>query len=186
MLHFGHIHKSSYDEDSIFVYPGSINSFGFDELGPHGGLEVEINKLNNKKIKNIKFIKLDPKIFEEINLNISDINSEEELIEKIINLNLNKNNYYKLILIGKRKFEINNNKNNNNYELINLIKKNNIKNILKIKNNTMPDYDFDKLANDKTLKGIFVKEMISKISNEQYDKEQIEEAIEIGLKAIEQ
>ena len=34
----GHIHKSYYDSDKVqkIVYPGSLISLGFDELGPHG------------------------------------------------------------------------------------------------------------------------------------------------------
>ena len=97
----GHIHKANYEENkNNFIYPGSLISFGFDELGEHGFLDVEINKnnlkinknnlnnleknKNNSKInKNIKFIKIDKRIFEEIRLNISEINSEEELIERI-------------------------------------------------------------------------------------------------------
>lgn len=100
----GHIHKASYSNEDVFIYPGSINSFGFDELGPHGVLNVKMEKNNNDVKKEINFIKIDPKIFEEINLDVSEINSEEELIQKIINLKLEKNNYYKIILIGKRSF----------------------------------------------------------------------------------
>ena len=40
-------------------------------------------------------------------LDISEIYSEEELIEKINNLNLDNNIYYKIILIGNKNFEIN-------------------------------------------------------------------------------
>lgn len=186
MQHYGHIHKKTYEEGDIFVYPGSINSFGFDELGKHGAIYgiIEKNNSNNNKIKKLNFIKLDPKMFEEINLDISDINSEEELIEKIINLNLEKDNYYKIILIGKRNFEINNDKKNNNYELINLIKKNNIKNILKIKNNTQINYDLNKLIMQNNLKGIFIKEMIKKLESGFYDKDEVQKAIEIGLSVL--
>ena len=113
----GHIHKANYEENkNNFIYPGSLISFGFDELGEHGFLDVEINKnnseknnlinlkinnnnLNNSEINNnnlkinkkIKFIKVDKRIFEEIKLNISEINSEEELIEKIKNIKTERN-----------------------------------------------------------------------------------------------
>ena len=43
------------------------------------------------------------KEFAEINLDISEINSEEELIEKINTINLDENKFYKIILIGNKK-----------------------------------------------------------------------------------
>ena len=46
----GHIHKANYEENkNNFIYPGSLISFGFDELGEHGFLDVEINKNNSEK-----------------------------------------------------------------------------------------------------------------------------------------
>ena len=109
----GHIHKR--DE----FYPGSLISMGFDELGEHGFIYGEIN---NKKI-NTKFIKADKRELKEINFDISNIYSEDELIEKL-NLINTENNLYKINLIGERNFLINLD--------IKLIKKN----IIKIKNNT--------------------------------------------------
>ena len=123
----GHIHKRTEENKYNFIYPGSTISLGFDELGEHGMLDVEINKKNNNLINknNIKinFIKLDKLTFEEINLNISEINSQEELIEKINKLKLNNNSFNKIILKGTKNIEI------NTMEICKLITN---KNILKI------------------------------------------------------
>ena len=73
----GHIHKKEIREN--IVYPGSTISLGFDELGEHGIYDV---KLEKNKLE-INFDKLDEKEFQELNFNISEIFSEEELIEKI-------------------------------------------------------------------------------------------------------
>ena len=46
----------------------------------------------------------------------------------------------------------------------------------------------DKLANDTTLKGLFAKEMLQRLSDEnlsEEDKEILEKAVEIGLEALE-
>ena len=67
-------------------------------------LDIELEK---NKIANIKFIKLDERIFEEIKLDISEFNSQEEIIEKINELNLEETNNYKIILVGNKKTEIN-------------------------------------------------------------------------------
>jgi DNA repair exonuclease SbcCD nuclease subunit len=179
-LHFGHIHKPLYNLENNIIYPGSIISFGFDELGEHGILDVELNKkINNNYLEknNIKinFIKLDNRIFEELFLNISEINSLENLIEKINNLKLEENKLFKIILIGNKKFEININK------IINLIY---LKNILKIKDNTKINIDISKILEENNLKGIFLKEVLKLKEGSEYNDETIQKAIEIGLENI--
>jgi len=168
----GHIHKKNYNQDeknNKVIYPGSTISLGFDELGEHGMIVGQINK--NKL--NLEFVSLDKKEFKEIELDISEINYEEELIEKINNLKLEEKCYYKIILIGEKNIEIN--LNNIKKYLLN-------KNIIKLKNNTKTKYDLEKLSNENNLKGIFVKELLN-IKNEE-NLELIEKAIEIGLESL--
>lgn len=179
-MHFGHIHKPLYNSENNIIYPGSIISFGFDELGEHGILDVELNKkINNNYLEknNIKinFIKLDNKIFEELFLNISEINYFDNLIEKINNLKLEENKLYKIILIGNKNFEININK------IINLIF---VKNILKIKDDTKINIDILKMSEENNLKGFFLKEILEMENDTKYESETIQKAIEIGLENI--
>ena len=171
----GHIHKKDYntEENQKIVYPGSTISLGFDELSEHGMIvgDVEKNKLE------IQFVKLDDKQFTKRELNVDNIYSKEELIEKINELKIEENNYVEIILIGNRNFEI------NKYDLIRYILNNNI---IKIKDNTKIAYDLEKLENENTLKGLFIKEMNKKIKNaETEEKEIIEKSIEIGLASLE-
>jgi len=172
ILLFGHIHKLSYNNKNNINYPGSMISFGFDELGEHGMLDVELEK--DKDVK-IKFIKLDERIFEELNLDISEINSEEELIEEINNLKLEKNKMYKLILIGNKNFKINLNK------IIKLIFN---KNIIKIKNNTKLNEDIYKMIEENSLKGFFIQEILDKLKSGEIDEETMKKVIEIGLEVL--
>ena len=172
----GHIHKKDYntEENQKIVYPGSTISLGFDELGEHGMIvgDVEKNKLE------IQFVKLDDKQFTKRELNVDNIYSKEELIEKINELKIEENNYVEIILIGNRNFEI------NKYDLIKYILNNNI---IKIKDNTKIAYDLEKLENENTLKGLFIKEMNKKIKNAETEEEKeiIEKSIEIGLASLE-
>ena len=172
----GHIHKKDYntEENQKIVYPGSTISLGFDELGEHGMIvgDVEKNKLE------IQFVKLDDKQFTKRELNVDNIYSKEELIEKINELKIEENNYIEIILIGNRNFEI------NKYDLIRYISNNNI---IKIKDNTKIAYDLEKLENENTLKGLFIKEMNKKIKNAETEEEKeiIEKSIEIGLASLE-
>ena len=179
----GHIHKRMDDNKYNFIYPGSTTSSGFDELGKHGMLDVVLEKNNNEKIfenklnnTKINFIELDNRTFEELNYDISEINSEEELIEKINLLKINKNNFYKIKLIGKKNINIYTNK---------ICKLINNKNILKIKDETEIKYNLDELIKQKNLKGIFTKKMIQKKNNSDFDEERIKKIIEIGLEAFE-
>ena len=164
----GHIHKRNMEENKNIIYPGSTISLGFDELGEHG---MVVGNIEKGKV-DLEFIKLDEKEFINKELDITEINNIEELIEKINNLEILNNKLYKINLIGKRNFEI------DIYKLNKLIEN---KNIIKIKNNTKIKYDLNEIANDVTLKGIFAKEMINKLEDENINKEIIQKAIEIGM-----
>ena len=187
----GHIHKANYEENkNNFIYPGSLISFGFDELGEHGFLDVEINKNNSEKNnlinlkinnnnlkinKKIKFIKVDKRIFEEIKLNISEINSEEELIEKIKNIKTERQKNYKVILEGYKNIEID----------LNKIQKMVLdENVLKVKDFSKVKYDIKELANQNNLKGVFINRILQKEEEGLCTKEEAEQAIEIFINAL--
>ena len=169
----GHIHKPDYVGKNI-VYPGSPISLGFDELGDRGFIAGNIDE-ENKELK-LKFIKTSAKTFAEYSLDTSEINSEEELIEKINKYKVDEESFYKINLIGIRKFEIN----------INEINKfNNNNNILKIRNKTKIDYDIESISKETTLKGLFAREIIEKIKNSPDREEYYNDIFEIGLEILE-
>lgn len=168
----GHIHKR--DDSTNIVYPGSTVPQGFDELDEHGMIVGQLEKGNLK----LEFVKVAEIEFEEIELDCTDIISQEELIEKINNLDLNVKKLYKIILNGKRNFEIN---------PYNLFKFDLDEKIIKIKNKTKPNYDLNKLKNETTLKGLFTKEMLKRLENAENEDQKsiIEKAIELGLEVLE-
>ena len=167
----GHIHKSNFDKNIKVIYPGSMISGGFDELGKHGMVVGEINE-GSKEIS-LDFIELDNKEFVEINLDISVINSKEELIEKINEIKIDINKYYKIILTGITNLQV------DTLELIKYIEN---KHILKIKNITTKEYDLEKIAKEQSLRGIFVKELLEQINEE--NEKQILNSIYIGLELM--
>lgn len=200
----GHIHKKTSENKYNFIYPGSLISFGFDELGEHGILDVKIeknnylincgnnrnnklenknlinknnkNELNNKNNIKIKFIKLDNTNFEEIFLNISEENSEEDILENFYKMKLEENKFYKLILKGIRKTDLDISK------IFNIMYTNRI---LKIENQTKINSDFDRLAKQNNLKGIFVKILLMRLKENPENQYEVKKALEIGLKAFE-
>ncbi len=159
----GHIHKR--DDSTNVVYPGSLISLGFDELGEHGMI---VGEINNKELKK-EFIKIDEREFVEKELDVSDILSEEELIEKINSIN-EENKLFKIILVGYRNFPI-----NINIKLIN-------KNVIKIKNNTKIKIKLKE--NNSTLKGIFIKKLNERKNNNLIDEQTYENILEIAEQAL--
>lgn len=172
----GHIHKKNYNEEENqnIVYPGSTVPLGFDELGKHGMIVGDISK---NKI-DLKFVEIDQIQFKELKIDCTEINDMEELIEKINTTNLEEKVLYKIILTGKRNFEIN---------TFDLFKFNLDRKIIKIKNKTKPNYNLEEISNENTLKGLFATQMIEKLKNAQNEneKEIIQGAIEIGLEVLE-
>lgn len=204
----GHIHKNNYNNENNFIYPGSLISFGFDELGEHGILDIKINKnnylenkINNLEIKNDlnknylnnletennyeknkinaetkiekQFVKIENEIFKEKFIDVTNINSEEEVIEKLNNEEYEDQKFYKIILKGIRNLELNTKR---------ICKLVNNQNILKVKDKTETEYNIDNLIKQKNLKGMFVKNLMEEIEKQPENKNVIEEAIKIGLK----
>ena len=66
----GHIHKNNIADNQNVIYPGSLISLGFDELGDHG---MVVGNLEKGKLE-LSFIPLDHTKFIEKEINISEIN----------------------------------------------------------------------------------------------------------------
>lgn len=169
----GHIHKKNYIQtaNQKIIYPGSTVSLGFDELGEHGMILGDLNKNNLQ----LNFIKLDTKVFEEKEIDVSNINSEYDLLQKLNEMELEDNHFYKINLIGTRRFEIN----------INEIKKlNTNQKILKIKNKTKIGINIEKIAKETTLAGMFANEILEEINNKPTEANFLGEVLEIGLEIL--
>lgn len=174
----GHIHKKSYNDypGQKIVYPGSMVSLGFDELGKKGVIEGEISK-ETAEVK-LKFIEIETKTFEEKEIDITDINSEEALLEKINSENLDDNKFYKILLMGQKNFEI---------DTKQILELTTHQNIIKIKNCTSIKYDINEIAKQVSLKGLFAKKIIEKINSEnisEEEKQKIIEAFEVGMNIL--
>ena len=167
----GHIHKRM--QDGEIVYPGSLVSLGFDELGQHGMILGEIDE--STKELSLNFISVDEKEFEEQEIDISDIFSQEELIEVINNMYFPDDRYIKIVLIGNKKMEI---------EPLKILKFINIPNVIKVKDLSKLEINLIEIAEQNNLRGIFVRTLLEKIEREPENRKKIEKAIEIGITAF--
>ena len=169
----GHIHKLDYNTkpNQRIVYPGSIVSLGFDELGEHGMIVGEVDK---NKIE-LEFVPIDDKEFIIKEIDVTDILDLDELATNINGIEFSGNKYYKISLIGRRNFEI------DLYKLNKLIINGNI---IKIKDYTKLNYDLEKLSKENTLKGLFVKEILQKMDENPDDEEILQNALDIGFEIL--
>ena len=90
-------------------------------------------------------------------------------------MNFDENIFYKIILIGDKNFEI------NTYELMKYILKDNI---IKIKNKTKLKINIEEISKNNNLKGLFVKEILEELNNNNYPKETLENVLSLGLEII--
>lgn len=167
----GHVHKSNLNNKNRIYYPGSTISLGFDELGNHGMIVGEVTKDKFNKT----FIELDERNFEEFEISVDELQSKEDLLQKILSYRYSEMTMYKIILIGKRNFEI------NTRDILKALSKTNI---LKVKDETKLDYDLEELSKQNNLKGIFIKEVLEMYKQGLCTMEEYQKAIEIGLEAM--
>ena len=184
----GHIHKHMIFGAGNIVYPGSMINTSFKEgktgmiIGEFENYSIVRMNTNHQNGYNvnegtkvrIEHINLDPIKYETLYMNISDISSKEELVTKINYLEIDKNNFYKLVFKGKKDFLI-----NEKYILDNI----QWNNILRIEDETERDIDIEEISKENTLRGIFVRKILDKIAktSKKEEIEKLENAIELVL-----
>lgn len=188
-LALGHIHKKSgllKEGKTLFSYPGSPVSLGFFEQGPRGVLLLDLDKTSLKD----DFYELEIGQFIEEKVDISDLNFERELSERILSLlekkykNFEKN-YYRIILTGyvDENFAASFDK----HLLEDLLKG---LTYVEILDETRLDLDFDLVKKENSLKGKFIynimkeKEEAKKCGDDQR-LEILDKALNACLKAFE-
>ena len=176
-LALGHIHKykkEKIDNRGIYCYSGCLEGRGFDECGEKGFVLLEIDE-ENKKIES-NFIKFASRRMYEIEIDITNINSTLEIEKKIDEVikNINTNNLIKIILIGNVELESERN--------VNYLEKKykNMYYFAKIYDETKLKIDYMSYEKDESLKGEFIRLVLSQNLNEKEKKE----IITTGIKAL--
>ena len=144
------------------MYPGSLVSLGFDELGEHG---VVIGNLEKNNVT-YKFQNMEYKHFVEYRLDVSNLKTSDE----VLNLVSLDDDIYRFILTGSRNILID--------KLKELLTEQS-KNICEIRDLTHIGYDFEKIATEQNLKGFFTKKMLEELKNNPEQEEEIIKALEI-------
>lgn len=180
----GHVHKRT-DVGKIgntyVSYCGCPEGQGFDELGEKGVYVGEVSKDDCK----MEFIPLCKRMHLAENVDISGLSSSNEIAELILKYIKDKytenhaENLYKIILTGALDEGV-------NLSLSEISARiNDALYFAKLRDKTEIKIDFDSLAQENTLKGIFVKNMLTKIKNaDENEKQILINALNIGIKAF--
>lgn len=159
----GHIHKYSEPINNYAIYPGSIEPLDINETGAHGYVYGEITKTGRL----IEFRSIAKKRCIHYELDVTGKDSNFGIIEELKKV-IDKDAYYKINLIGKSKIDLN----------LGLFY--NIKNVVKVVDNTSLDYDIDKLLkdNENGILGEYIKNfVINNTSPSEIEKKSNEYAI---------
>ncbi len=180
----GHVHKASEILSfgkSYCAYCGCPEGQGFDELGEKGVYIGEIGK----GVCNLSFVPCAKRMHLCEHIDISGCESTVAATEKVISVIREKypdnypENLYKIILTGNISGEVN--------ILITEIasRLNELVYFAKVRDNTEAIIDFNILSGEKSLKGIFVKNMLAAIENaDEMQKGKYKSALILGLKAF--
>lgn len=181
----GHVHKRSEifrTGRTYYAYAGCPEGRGFDETGDKGFYIGTISK----GYCDLNFKKICKRAYELIDIDISDSETENEVIDLILEKakeiygNAYSENLYNVTLIGCISEDF----------FVDILKLETALNeklfFAKVTDNTETEINADKLKFRNDFKSIFIKKMFSKIENSKNEHEKIvnKNALKIGLKAF--
>lgn len=178
----GHRHNYSgikKEDGTYYAYSGCPQGRGFDELGDKGVIYGEISKEFSK----FSFIKTGKRNYEEINIDISNVETYQELysiIKEKIKGEDREKNLYKIILTG----EINEEFNIDEDIITDYIKSDFY--FVKVVDKTKVRINIENVVKGHSVRSIFVKKLLKKLEECEVEEERevIEQALKIGLKAL--
>lgn len=188
----GHFHKriDHIGGFSNIFYPGSPEATGFDETGSHGILLCSLLRDDNEtKSLSVEFIQTGKRHYFNLDVNATGIGTEETLIEAI-NKSISKTVNYDimpqdcLLSITLKGFiqngfavDVTNIENYFNDKMF----------FVRIKDETLPDYNLDEIKLEPGLRGVFTRKLLAKISSteNEYSRKELTAALYYGLQALE-
>lgn len=180
----GHVHKRSKVEKingTYFAYCGCPEGQGFDELGEKGVYLGTVSKGDCQ----LEFLPLAKRMHICESVDVSECLNSGDVYSKITDVieqkysNGSSENLYKIVLTGyveeTADFSI--------PEITSRLLENLY--FAKVKDKSEIKIDFNVIAKEPTLKGIFVKNMLNKIENApEQEKENLKSALNLGIKAF--
>jgi len=180
----GHYHKPQIARgagNTVAIYPGSPEPLGFDEPGQHGVAWIQ---LENHQPPQIEMIPVAELRFENIDVAVDDCAHRDQLIDKIAALK-NARDFVRLRLVGQAQPSL----------FLDLpVIAHRVQShfaFVRLENLTRPADDLQQLAQEPTVRGAFVREMMAAIEREganaaPQSQQHYMEALIYGLQAFNQ
>ncbi|MGH7490940.1 MAG: metallophosphoesterase family protein [bacterium] len=178
----GHYHTSRIlrSDKLIAVYPGSPEPLGFQNEGGH---DVAWIQLVPGQLPNVELLPLAALNFEAVTVPVDDCQHRDQLIDKMLHIAAEKKLMHGLVrmqLSGQAQATL-----DLDLEAIaGRLQKNFA--YLRLEDQTRPAWDLDRLGQEPTARGEFVRDMIRLIEREPAQKSFYTEAMHYGLQAFEQ
>lgn len=184
-LALGHVHKCLPIQKAgttCYSYPGCPEGRGFDELNDKG---IYLGTIS-KESCNLKFVPVSQRNYIELKVDVSNVTHTKQALQLILEIMKSKygenyeNHLYKIILEGAvsedSMIQVDDLKVGIEQEVF----------YIKIKDRTQMQYDLEALAQEGTLKGIFVRRMLENLNDCKSESERLicQNALNIGLKAF--
>lgn len=178
----GHYHTSRVlrHENTIALYPGSPEPLGFHENAKHGAAWIELAPEQEPKIEMLPLAALH---FDTLEINIDDCAQREQVADKIMAATgaQEMDSYFvRVKLVGQPAETL---------QLdLDALHTRLAKNFgyLSLENHTRPGVDLHKLAEEPTVRGEFVRNLLAAIAREENKTELFNEALHYGLQAFAQ
>ena len=167
----GHVHTHEVIKAGrcTAVYPGCPEGRGFDETGQKGAVYAEVSKSGVK----LEFVPVSRRKLHETVIDVTEAENSEEITNMLKGSIKDENDLYKFVLKGETDIKISGDVLKDNLNAF----------FVKIYDRTEPKKDLEKFAEEFSLKGLFVKKVLSEIENGG-DEELIKLALKIGLDAM--
>ena len=187
----GHFHNrfEAEGKSGTAYNPGSPEPLGFDEEGSHGVYMAEIfMEDNGKKHLKAKFLSINKRNYRNIIVNTDGCGTDEriaEIIAAAITGPGSNSDLYSITLKGKVE---------KGYKPDIRILEASLKKLcffIRIKDATLPGYDFEELLKEPGLKGLFVRKMLDRIREaermgDEAGKQMLMDSLHFGMEAMEQ
>jgi len=183
----GHFHNTmeGVGRRHCIYNPGSPEPLGFDETGEHGIFTGGITRQKNgQKLLEVSFVKTNKRYYENLEINISGLDTDEQVITRISNILDNKDAAKGLFCITLKGYL------EAGFKVDTQLVKSKAEEIaffVKVKDETVVDYNFNDIMNEPGLKGLFTSKIFARIgkTEDEYEKRLLLKALYYGIEAIE-
>ncbi len=178
----GHYHMNRVlrHENTVAVYPGSPEPLGFHENAKHGAAWIELQPNAEPKIEMLPLAAL---AFDTLEINVTDCAQREQVVDKILTAARTQemsSHFVRIKLVGQAATTL-------QLDLETLVARvEKSFDYVRFENHTRPGFDLQKLSDEPTVRGEFVRNLLAAIEREENKSEIYYEALQYGLQAFEQ